>query len=62
MICSEQASKHEMKICAGENVFIKGGIFVYRTAVFLFMKIKLTHDKRDSSDVLMKPSSLPNIN
>lgn len=60
MICSEQASK-EMKIFERENLFIKGGIFVYCTVVFLFMKLKLTHDKCDSSDVLIKLSLLSNI-
>lgn len=57
---SEQA-RTRGRFLEGENLFIKGGIFVYRTAVFLFMKLKLTHDKRDSSDVLIKPSLLSNI-
>lgn len=51
-----------MKIFERENLFIKGGIFVYRTVVFLFMKLKLTQDKCDSSDVLIKLSLLSNIN
>lgn len=50
-----------MKIFERGNLFIKGGIFVYRTVVFLLMKLKLTHDKCDSSDVLIKLSLLSNI-
>lgn len=40
MICSEQASNYEMKIFERENLFIKGGIFVYRTVVFFIHEIK----------------------
>lgn len=57
------ASKYKMKTFERENLFIKGGIFVYRTVVFFkFMKLKLTHDKCDCCDVLIKPSLLANIN
>lgn len=40
MICSEQASKYEMKIFERENLFIEGGTFVYRTVVFFIHEIK----------------------
>lgn len=44
-----------MKISEGENCYLfKGGIIVYCTVVFLFMKLKLTHDKSGCISNLMK--------
>lgn len=52
--CAKQIRDDEDFFFEGENCYLlKGGIFVYCTVVFLFMKLKLTHDKSVCLDALV---------